>query len=202
MREESSGFEGKAPGKFFSVVRAAVIACVVAACSSPEPDFYTLKPVAGEAVTQPRHVIEVRRPGLAGYLDRSSIVLLGDSYRLHVSSAVRWAEPLSDMIGRVLAENLAQRLPGSTVFAEGGAVAADADLDVDLNVQRFDAGADNQVQFVAEMVIEAGHQAIRARHLDLRAPLSGAGAGALAATMSTLLGQAADDIARTVGRTS
>jgi uncharacterized lipoprotein YmbA len=144
----------------------------------------------------------VVRPGLAGYLDRSGIVLKQAGYRLDVDSVVRWGEPLSDMIGRVLAEDLTQRLPGSSVFSGDGAIGADADVRVEINVQRFDAETDGSVSLIADLAIEQGmsHTAFAARAVSLRVADAQPGPAGLASAMSTLLGELADQVATDIAR--
>jgi uncharacterized protein len=178
----------------------ALLALFMAGCSSPDPKIFTLDPVAGPTLTRPPLTVEVRRPGLAGYLDRSSIVTQNNGYRLDFDSATRWGEPLGDMIGRVLAQDLAQRLQGSSVFAEGGAISADADVRVELDVQRFDRAEDGIVHLDAELAIDqgSGHRRISARPISLHAPAGGNGAASLAAAMSLLLGKVADQVAQDI----
>jgi uncharacterized lipoprotein YmbA len=186
------------------MMRAAVCSFVLllalGGCLSPEPRFFTLEPVTGAIVNAPSRIIEVRRPGLAGYLDRSSIVVKDSAYQLNMNSGTRWAEPLGDMIGRVLAQDLSQRLAGSTVYAESGAISATADLRVELDVQRFDRAGDGVVRLQGELAIEDGsfHHRISARPVALEAPAPGTDAASLAAAMSALLGQAADQVAREI----
>jgi uncharacterized lipoprotein YmbA len=148
----------------------------------------------------PPQVIEVRRPGLAGYLDRSDLVLKDAGYKLNLNSQQRWAEPLGDMIGRVLTEDLGQRLPGSSVFSESGAITADPGLRVEVDVDRFDASEDGAVQLVAGVAIEAGisHKPLRTHTVMLTAVPSAPDGAALAATMSGLLGQLADQVAQDI----
>ncbi len=176
---------------------ALAIALALFACGSPEAHFYTLQPVPGAARPGIAHIVEVRRPGLAGYLDRSDIVLKDAGYQLQVNSQDRWAEPLGDMIGRVVTQDLAQRLPGSSVFSENGAISADPGLRVEIDVQRFDSNADGTLTLVAALAIEQGrgHVPIRARTMNLSAAPAQPGAAGLAAAMSTLLGQVADQVA-------
>jgi uncharacterized lipoprotein YmbA len=153
-------------------------------------------------VSTKRLVIEVRRPGLAGYLDRSAMVVKNAGYRLDVNSGTRWAEPLGDMIGRVLAQDLSQRLAGSSVFAESGGISADADLRVELDVQRFDRAGDGVVRLAGELAIEqgSGHLRVSARPIALEAPSQGDDAASLAAAMSGLLGRVADLVAQDIAR--
>ena len=175
----------------------------MAGCASPNPDIYTLQANPGAPVSTAAHVIELRKPGLAGYLDRSDIVLTNANYRVNTNSQLRWAEPIGDMIGRVLTEDLSQRLPNSTVFNESGAITADADLRVEIDIQRFDQGADGRVTLIVEAALEAGHghTPIRTRHIMLQADTAGPGATQLAAAMSVLLGELADRMAQDVGGT-
>lgn len=173
---------------------------LLAACASPDPTYYTLQPVAGTALPGGPATVEVRRPGLAGYLDRSDVVLKSAGYQLAVNSQDRWAEPLGDMIGRVLTQDLSQRLPGSSVFSQSGAITADAQLRVEIDVQGFDTEASGQVVLTAELAIERGatHVPLATRHLMLTATPAGPGAANLAAAMSSLLGQLADAAAQEV----
>ena len=170
------------------------------ACSSADPNYYTLQPVPGTTHDAVASIVEVRRPGLAGYLDRSDLVLKDSGYQLHVNSMDRWAEPLGDMIGRVITQDLAQRLPTSSVFSEDGAISADPGLRVEIDVQRFDTNADGTLTLIAAMAIEQGrgHVPVRTRTLTLSQPLSQQSAAGLAAAMSALLGLAADQVAADV----
>ena len=177
-----------------------VLVMALGGCFSPEPRFFTLERVVGTIVRTPPRVIEVRRPGLAGYLDRSSIVEKDSAYQLDVNSGTRWAEPLGDMIGRVLAQDLSQRLAGSTVFAESGGISANADLRVELDVQLFDRAGDGMVRLQGQLAIEdgSGHRRLSARPVALAAPAPGTDATSLAAAMSALLGQTADQVAQEI----
>jgi uncharacterized lipoprotein YmbA len=184
--------------------RAGVVLAVVgvAACSSPEPTYYTLQPTEGTTLPGGRaRLIEVVRPGLAGYLDRSDIVLKQADYQLSVNSQVRWGEPLGDMIGRVLAQDLTQRLPGSSVYSNDGAIASDPSVRVEINVQRFDAEADGSVKLVADVAVERGlsHTPFASHAVTLQTA-GGAGAGGLVAAMSVLLGELADQVASDIAR--
>ena len=172
---------------------------LASSCASPDPTLFTLQPVAG---TQPAfataQVIELRRPGLAGYLDRPDIVLSNAGYQLTVNSQQRWAEPIGDMIGRVLTQDISSRLPSSTVFSESGAITADPSLRMEVDIVRFDQGADGRVTLVAEAALESGrsHTPLRTRHITLTADPGAPGAAALVAAMSTLLGELADRLAQ------
>ncbi len=166
----------------------------LAGCASPEPADYTLAAVTGPAQPGGPATVEVRRPALAGYLDRTDIVRHGDAYRLTVASSDQWGEPLDDLVGRVLAEDLTQRLPGSTVFSDQAISPGQAV--VDINVQRFDADTDGTVTLLAQVAIRrAGNEPVAARTLRFTARARSPSTSDMVAAMSQLLGQLADTIA-------
>ena len=184
------------------VVAASVV--VIAGCgASPEPNYYALSPSAGQTGGQPPagiKSIQLRRPGLAGYLDRPEIVRRLVDYRLGVAANERWGEPLNVMIGRVVAQDMSQRLGGVSVFTEDGAITADADATVEINIQKFEMDGDGTVQLVAQLAIERGtsHAVTGARVIRLSARPDVGSTSGMVHTMSTLLGQMADQVAAAV----
>lgn len=171
---------------------------LLAACASPEPTYYTLAPVPGPQVAVAVSTVELRHVGLAGYLDRSDIVRRDSGYRLEIANNERWGEPLGDLIGRVLAEDLTQRLVGATVFTEAGTISAESDATVEVDVQRLDATPDRTVTLLAEVAVRGkvgGIPAVQPRSVRLTAPVTGPGTANLVATMSLLTGRLADTIA-------
>ena len=184
----------------------ALVCAALSGCASPDPSYYTLASVPGAvlpagAAQSPAAAavqsIELRRPGIAGYLDRAEIVRGSAGYELSIAGNARWGEPFGDMLGRVLAQDLSQRLPGVAVFTEAGAISSDADLILELDVQRFDTDASGNVVLAAQVALSHGraHTQPVTRAFRLSAPLPGPGTAQLAATMSALLGQLADAIA-------
>lgn len=170
--------------------------CLLASCASPEPDIFALASLPGTTVTSAFSNIEVRQPGLAGYLDRSDIVRKLSDYQLSTNSQQRWAAPLGDMIGRVLAADLSQRLLGSSVYTETGAISADPGARVEVDIRRFDPDSSGTLVLEAAYAIEmgSGHRPLAARDVRLTAA-AGVGAAQQVAAMSHLLAQLADRIA-------
>jgi uncharacterized lipoprotein YmbA len=175
---------------------ACAAAWLVGCGSSPEPVFYALAPSPGHAETIASRVVEVRRPALAGYLDRPDIVTRVAGYQLRLVSVERWGEPLADMIARVLAEDMADRLPASTVFSESSGFSGDPETTVELQVQRFDVGEDGTLALVVEVGVQSAHgsAATEWKSFALKGRPEGAGTPSLVAAMSLLLGRLADGI--------
>ena len=131
----------------------ALLAVLPAACQSPNPLLYTLTVVQGPERPGAPHLIELRGVAVAHYLERSQIVRSSEDFRLDVSGNDWWGEPLDAMLGRILVQELTDRLPGSTVFAENSAIAANADAIIGVNVQRLDTDRSGAVILVAQIAV-------------------------------------------------
>jgi uncharacterized protein len=114
-----------------------------------------------------------------------------------VDDTDRWAAPLDEMLGRVLAQDVEQRLAGTVVFTEDGAITADADLTLELDVRRFDVSDGGEVSLVAEVAMIKGdtHTPLGTRAVHLHEMPSASTTTALVAAMSNLVGKLADEMA-------
>jgi uncharacterized protein len=171
---------------------------VGSACgSSPPSSFYALSAERGSVQPAPFHTIKLRRPGIAGYLDRPEIVKRIVDHRLGVADTDRWAAPIDEMLGRVVAQDIEQRLAGSVVFTEDGAITADADVTVEIDIRELDVDATGQVDLVAEVAVERGAERVAAgtRVVHLHQRPSAGGTSALVTAMSEILGGLADEVA-------
>lgn len=177
--------------------RPLLLLLAVAGCASADPAYYTLRPSPGAAVPTAVGTVKLARPGLAGYLDRPEIVRDSTSNKLLLQSGERWGEPLGDMIGRIMAEDLTQRLPGSTVFTEAGSISVDADSTVEMDIQRFDLDASGRVVLLAQVAVRSGrnHASASSRSIRLTISPSDTSTAALVGAMGTLIGQLADAVA-------
>jgi uncharacterized protein len=178
--------------------RRAALALLVtlAACSSPNPKLYTIAPVTGATQTGSPKVVALRQIGLARYLERSQIVRSSENYRLDVMSNDWWGEPLGSMLARVLVDELSQRMPQSTVYAETGAVSVSPDATIELNMSRLDLSAAGTLvlQAQAAMTVKGrGGPVTQSFHFEVPPP-DGSVAGEVAA-ISNAVGQLADGLA-------
>jgi uncharacterized lipoprotein YmbA len=162
--------------------------------SSPNTAYYALAAVSGTIRPASLGTIEVRRPGVAGYLDRAEILSQWNGHRLQLAQNECWGEPIAAMIGRVLAEDLTDRLRGTVVFSAASDLSIPASTVVELAIGKFDLDQDGAVHLNALTLVRgSGQQATRAIALQARPVTSET--GAVVAAMSGLLGQLADEIA-------
>lgn len=180
------------------LVLAAAGLVLLAACgSSPTPTLYTLAPVPGTPRKGGPRVVALREISLARYLERPQIVRSSASYQLEMELNDWWGEPLAAMLGRVTVEELSERLPGSIVLSELGAVGNKPDATVEINVLRFDADRDGTVVLRAQVGVSFAdaRQPPVAQAVVLKAAPPSAGVPGAVAAMSDALGQLADRIA-------
>jgi uncharacterized protein len=180
--------------RLMRVAAAALLAAQVA-CSSPNPDLYTIAPVPGATVSGAPKAIELRQIGLARFLERSQIVRSSENYRLDVMANDWWGEPLGAMLSRVLVEELSQRLPQSTVFAETGAVSVTPDATIELNVSRLDENTAGTLVLQAQAAVVKGRGEPVTRGFRFEIPPSDSGIGGEVAAISVAVGQLADGLA-------
>jgi uncharacterized lipoprotein YmbA len=166
---------------------------LLVSCSSPNPALYTLEAPPGPVRRGGPRVIELRSIGLARYLERSQIIRSSENFRLDVLPNDWWGEPLDTMIGRTLARALTQRLPGSTVYSENGAISAEPDATVQVNVQRLDQDSTGTVRLIAQFAIV--RRTSDTRGVSLQVPVNGPATSSLVAAMSEAIGQLADRVA-------
>lgn len=170
-------------------------AVVLAGCISPNPMLYTLTSVPGAPRAGAPHLIELRRIGLPGYLDRPGLITAAGADRLHLLSNARWAEPLGDMLSRVLQQDLGQRLPRSLVFLESGAITAAPDAVVEVDLARLDRDASDAMVLKATIAVRRPGAPPRTRGVSWQGtPGEGDDARALVQGMDTALGVLADAI--------
>ncbi len=173
----------------------------LAGCASPNPVLFTLAAAPGAPQTIAARSLELRRIGIAGYLDRPEIVRAETGFQLQLAHNERWAEPTGSMIERVFTEDLVQRLPGTSVFSESGAISTQPDLVLEVDIQRMDADGSGQVVLLAQLAVrhETGGQPAHAETIRLTAAPAGPATQDLVATESALLGQLADRVAARLG---
>ncbi|MGD0103488.1 MAG: PqiC family protein [Rhodopila sp.] len=170
-----------------------MLATLPSGCASPNPSLYVLAPLPGTTYTTAPHIIGLRAIAIPHYLERSQIVRSSEGYRMDVLSNEWWGEPLDSMLSRILVQELNQRLPGSTVYGDNGAISTPSDATVEVNLQRLDLDRDGAVLLVAQVAVSGKTTASRGVTFTVRP--ADATTQALVAAMSTATGQLADTVA-------
>jgi uncharacterized lipoprotein YmbA len=172
---------------------------LVAGCgSSPPSKFYVLTadPVPPRAGAAAANTVALGRVTLPGALDRPQIARRRGANEIVFSEEERWAGPLDDMMRRVLADDLAARLPAGVMLVESSAKPPPG-VTITLDVSRFDADETGAVTLAArwEAIGRNGASLGAPRESTIVEPGSEKDAAAVAATMSRAIAALAARIA-------
>lgn len=175
----------------------AVTGSLLTACSNSGPTYYTLSSIAGRSYNVSSSIIEVRTPSLAGFLDKDRIVSEINNNKLSLSSSDAWGDNITNMIGRVMMLNLAQRLPNARVFLQNQATQTTPQVYVEMDISRFNQDAQGRAVVTADLVIRPqGDKSARFnRLLTLEKVPVDSGMQALVVALSQILGEIADTAA-------
>lgn len=166
-------------------------------CLSANPNYYRLGMVSGPTVSGGPSSVEVRSISIPGYLDRDGIVKRAGDFKLDIHSNDIWAEPLADMLQATMVQDLAQRMPGTTVIGSGGSIGASSDLLIETNVLRFDPDPNGMMVLTAQVALRDGEtlKILTTHTVQETAPANGPVVANIVASMSGLWGAAANDVA-------
>jgi uncharacterized lipoprotein YmbA len=186
---------------FAARLAAPLLALVIplAGCgSSPPSKFYVLTadPVPQRAGAVATNTVALGRVTLPGALDRPQIARRRGANEIVFSEEERWAGPLDDMMRRVLADDLAARLPAGVMLVESSAKPPPG-ATIALDVSRFDADEAGTVTLVArwEAIGRNGAALGAPRESTIVEPGSGKNVAAVVAAMSRAVAALAARIA-------
>jgi uncharacterized lipoprotein YmbA len=166
---------------------------------SQTPRHWMLAPIEG---TRPASQIE-RSIGLGPvefpeYLDRPGVVRRTGPNQLHVAPFELWGQSLRQNFTQVLGRNLEILVPGvAAVSFPWKGPGVDLAYRLVVQVDRFDAGPDDQVALDAVWALHRGMSAgwVAGGHTALRVPVQGGGYAAIVAAMSQAVAELSREIA-------
>ena len=130
-------------------------ALAASGCATTEPSsFYTLsslRDTAGAAESGP--AIGVGPITLPQYVDRPQIVTRSSPNRLELAEFHKWAEPLQDIVSRVVADNLAVLVPTDRIVILPRRRSLPLDYQVEINVIQFDTSAQGETVLAARWTL-------------------------------------------------
>jgi hypothetical protein len=175
--------------------------CLLGACQSSPPTHYfaltAIAPTAQRASVRAQPPLRVERVTIPGELDRLELVRRTTSNQLRIATFDLWAAPLEGMIQRVLADDLAVRLPVGTVASVSEPASGEPRRRLYIDVQEFAADEHGAVTLQAAWLLQTPNAQARRGTDAVAATASDATADALAAAMSRALAAFADRL--TVG---
>jgi len=150
---------------------AVAVAMVASGCTflQPHPDltrYYVLASLAAPT-EQPGSDLRIGIGPLLlpDYLQRYELVQRGSKTELHYADHARWAESLSDGLGRTIAENVALLLGTDRVIVLPALVRGELDFTVLLEIAHFEPAPDGHVNLVARWTV---HDPAKKKAVDVR----------------------------------
>jgi len=177
---------------------ALLAAAALVQCRSPEPTLYTLVPVPGTADERPAGAASFARMNVARYLDRPQIVRHHNAYALETDDTERWAEPLDEMMARILVAELTERLPRMRIAQSSSGMLGEADMSLAVSIERFDVDPDGTVVLDARWTVRGKDSDGPLESAEITERTSAAGTAGLVAVMSRCLAQLSDRLAAAI----
>ncbi|MCP5267790.1 MAG: membrane integrity-associated transporter subunit PqiC [Zoogloeaceae bacterium] len=178
-------------------------AILLAACSSttPKTHYYTLSAENPTAVSSSHAAssVIVGPVHLPELLDQPRLVVRNSNNQVAMDEFHRWAGSLKGNIASVLVSNLAQDLGTAKVWSYAQSTRSQADYQVLIDIQAFDAHPGERVELVALWTIRAatGGKPQTGRSV-VREAVAGPGFEALVAAHSRALAKLSSDIAQAI----
>jgi uncharacterized protein len=188
----------------FPLLAALLATAALTGCgSSPVTHFYTLNSAAAPAPAEGKvaYTVAIGAVALPDGIDRPQIVLRGAGSQVSFSEFERWVGSLKDEIALAVAANLKQSLGGAAVFAYPVSAGVNADVNVLLYVQRFDAVLGDAATVEVLWQVSPAKGAAKTGRSSVREPAGGAGYDAVVAAHARALAVVSRDIATAVRAT-
>jgi uncharacterized lipoprotein YmbA len=194
------------------VAIALAVGTLVAGCASllggsPPITYYALTSTSSGSSASPlsdSRIIAVQTVRLPEYLNQKGIVTRTEANELDVAANSQWAGTLDDNITKVIVADLSKLLGTSRIVAYPVSAALPVDRVVQVDISRFEAESDGNVQLSAQWIIfgdggrsyvqiDGGSYMVSADNGDYRS---------IAAAMSQALGDLSRDIATSLAPAS
>lgn len=172
------------------------------ASSSPQPARYTLPEAAGSAAgAEAAHLLLLRPPRLAHYLDVDGLVMQVDDITLVEARGHQWAEALGRQLERGLRLRLAARLPDTRVMLDEAGVREPGALSLRLELDRFQGRHDGLAVIGGQWQLrDAEGRLLAMAPLQVETELDDDGYPALVRALGRGWDSAADQLAEAVRR--
>ncbi len=189
------------------VIAGIVLAMTLGGCvRTPAVKYYDLN--ASQSAVPASRTVEGRGESILGvgpvqipeYLDRLQIVTRSGPNSLKISDFHRWAEPLSNSIKRVVAQNLSSLLPRATVVGFPWRKTIPVEYKIPVEVLSFEGDNDQTVNLLARWQIydATARKMVVMRESRIHVETNGRSYRALAAAQSEILAKLSQEIASAI----
>lgn len=190
--------------KTYVLVLLALVSACVSFGSTPPARFFSLQTTAEpQIVSKSRASIGVEEVNIPEYLDKPQIVTVSNNMvELNISEHNRWSEPLSAMMQRTIANDMAALLPNAVVKSRNMGNER-FDYAVFIEVDKFDGALNGKAQLNAWWYVlkKGGNDIVLRQKAEFSQPVGG-DYDDLVRTESRLVFQLAEQIATKISNLS
>ena len=183
-----------------------VTGCASLLGESPPITYYTLTPTSFSDGTRPadNRIIAVQTARLPEYLNQKGIVTRTQDNELDVAANSQWAGALDDNVTKVIVADLSKLFGTTRIVAYPVSAALPVDRVVQVDISRFEAESDGNVQLSAQWIIfgDGGRSYVQVNGGSYTASTGNGDYRSIAAAMSQALGDLSRDIATSLVRVS
>jgi len=187
--------------KLRQILFCCTLAAIISGCASSAPShFYTLSAVP-VAVLAPQadYSVSVGPVTVPAVVDRPQIVTKSGPNQVIINEFDRWAAPLKDDIGRVVAEHLSAMLGTAQVSIFPQSTAVGASYRVAIDILHFDSDMGKAANLDAMWTVKSvKNETLHRGRTTLAEATQGAEFDALVAAHSRALGRLSTEIARAI----
>jgi uncharacterized lipoprotein YmbA len=189
------------PATTIRFVAAVMATALISACTSPPVTAYRLASEPGPVEQTAPVTISVRQVSIPSYLDQGNVPRPVNRFVAGAFPNAIWAGPFADTLQSTMVADLAQRLNRAMVLDSDGSIEAPSDLQIEINVLRFDPTVTGGVVLNMQVALKEGpdRRLLRLQTITRALP-AGPTAADIVAAMSALWAYAADQIAASVAR--
>ncbi|HTH61234.1 MAG TPA: PqiC family protein [Paraburkholderia sp.] len=184
------------------IAAAAVLAFGIAACSSPTPTFYALRPSAAQAAdarAAAAIIVVVGPVTVPEMVDRPQIVTINPDQTIAVNEFARWAAPLKSDIGRVIAADLGDRLGVEHISVVDPGAGTQEKWQVRVDIMHFDSIPGDSATIDAQWAVRPPERRSWVwGHTRARVPVASRDYGALVDAHDAALAAISGDIAAVI----
>jgi len=183
------------------ILACCTLAVIISGCASSTPArFYTLSTASVAVVTpQAGYSISVGPVTVPAVVDRPQMVIRSGPNQVIINEFDRWAAPLKDDIGRVVAENLSAMLGTAQVTLFPQSSAGSASYRVAIDILHFDSDLGKAANLDAMWTVKsAKNETLRRGRTTLAEATQDAEFDALVAAHSRAIGQLSAEIAKAI----
>lgn len=182
------------------ILACCTLAAVIFGCASSTPSrFYTLSTASTPVVASQAYSVSVGPVTVPAVVDRPQIVIRSGPNQVIIHEFDRWAAPLKDDIGRVVAENLSSMLGTAQVTLFPQSSAGGASYRVAIDILHFDSDLGKAANLDATWTVRSSkNEVLRRGRTVLTEATQNAEFDALVAAHSRAIGRLSTEISRAI----